>query len=140
MRAALLVPIAILVSACLLPAKQFSLTLDGKGVVDDLPVIVEDRSGQVVAVAPALPGQFNLQEGIAAGDAPSDIVVTWLGGQCDHHAHLAVDAANGIYTITETTESARSCSLAGFLRTVTIRFSVPVRPGSVTLEHQAIAR
>jgi len=140
MRAALLIPIAILVIACLLPARQFSLTLDGKGVVDDLPVIVEDRSGQLLAVAAALPGQFNIQEGVAAGDVPSDVVVTWLGGQCDDRAHLAVDAMDGIYTIVETTEAARSCTLAGFLRTVTLRFTAPVRPGSVTLQHQTVAR
>jgi hypothetical protein len=140
MRAAGLLIAIVAVSGCLLPARQFSLTLDGKGVVDDLPVTVEDRSGQLLAVAAALPGQFNLEAGVAGGGEPSDIVITWMGGQCDDRAHVAVDAKNGIYTIVETTESARSCTLGGFLRTVTLRFSGPVRPGSVTFEHETVAR
>ena len=139
MRAARLVSIATLVTACLLPAAQFSLTLDGKGVVHDLPVIVEDRSGQLLAVAAALPGQFNIQEGVAAGDVPSDLVVTWLGGMCDDRAHLVIDEVGAAYSIVETTESdAGSCRLGGILRTVTLRFSGPIDPARVTVEQRKV--
>ena len=121
-------------TGCLLPATRFELTLSGSGVIDDLPVTVEDRSGQVDAVAPALPGQLNFREGVTPGDVPSDLVVSWLGGACDLGTHLVVAAAGDGYTITEHTERADTCRSQAVLRTVTLRLETPVDPALVQLD------
>ena len=134
MRALALIVAVLAVTACLLPATRFELTLSGSGVIDDLPVTLEDRTGQVDAVAPALPGQLNFQEGVAPGDDPSDLVVSWLGGACDLGTHLVVAAAGDGYTITEHTKRADACRSQAVLRTVTLRLETPIDPALVQLD------
>ena len=134
MRVACLVIAAVSVAACLLPSRMFSLTLAGDQSIPALPVTLEDRTGLVGAVGPALPGQFNFEEGVGPGADPSDLVVSWLGGACDVATHLVLSGRDDAYTISEQTDQKPgACTLQAYLRTVTIRFATPINPDAVVL-------
>jgi hypothetical protein len=128
------------VSACLLPARHFSLVLTDDRPIEDLPVTFEDRTGLVEAVGPAQPGQFNLGQGVSPGEGPSELVISWVGGTCDHRTHLVLDARDGRYTVVETTDRASTCTLAGVVRTVTIALSSPLKAEDVAFESYSHAR
>jgi hypothetical protein len=130
-RAAAWLVIAIGIWGCLLPARLFSVNVSGDGIVNDLPVTVEDRTDLVRAVGPALPGQFNLENGVRVGADPSQLVVTWLGGTCDYRTHLLFERLEDGYLVSERTDSATSCNAAGFVRTVTMELSAPVDADTV---------
>jgi len=124
---------ALAVAACLAPSKLFVTSLNGGLVADDLAVSLEDRTGLVQAFGPAQPGQFNLFDGVKADANPTVLVVSWLGGVCDRATHLVFAAANGEYSVTETTEREGACRDAGVRRTVSIGLTSPVDAATVTL-------
>jgi len=124
---------ALAVAACLAPSKLFVTSLKGGLVADDLAVTLEDRTGLVQAFGPAQPGQFNLFDGVKADANPTVLVVSWLGGVCDRATHLVFAAANGEYSVTETTEREGACRDAGVRRTVSIGLTSPVDAATVTL-------
>ena len=124
---------ALAVAACLAPSKLFVTSLNGGLVADDLAVSLEDRTGLVQAFGPAQPGQFNLFDGVKADANPTVLVVSWLGGVCDRATHLVFAAANGEYSVTETTEREAACRDAAVRRTVSIGLTSPVDAASVTL-------
>ena len=124
---------ALAVAACLAPSKLFVTSLKGGLVADDLAVTLEDRTGLVQAFGPAQPGQFNLSDGVKADANPTVLVVSWLGGLCDRATHLVFAAANGEYSVTETTEREAACRDASVRRTVSIGLSSPIDAATVTL-------
>jgi len=124
---------ALAVAACLAPSKLFVTSLKGGLVADDLAVSLEDRTGLVQAFGPAQPGQFNLFDGVKADANPTVLVVSWLGGVCDRATHLVFAAANGEYSVTETTEREAACRDASVRRTVSIGLSSPIDAATVTL-------
>src|SRR5262249_13942854 len=124
------------VAACLAPSHLFATTVKGGLVADDLSVTLEDLTGLVQAFGPAQPGQFNLSDGVKADADPTVLVVTWLGGVCDRSTHLVFAAANGEYTVTETSERELPCRDAGRTRTVSIGLSAPIDISTVTLQRQ----
>jgi len=124
---------ALAVAACLAPSNLFVTSLKGGLVADDLAVTLEDRTGLVQAFGPAQPGQFNLFDGVKADANPTVLVVSWLGGVCDRATHLVFAAANGEYSVTETTEREAACRDAGVRRTVSIGLTSPVDAATVTL-------
>ncbi len=121
------------VAACLAPSKLFVTSLKGGLVADDLAVTLEDRTGLVQAFGPAQPGQFNLFDGVKADANPTVLVVSWLGGLCDRATHLVFAAANGEYSVTETTEREAACRDASVRRTVSIGLTSPIDASTVTL-------
>ena len=124
---------ALAVAACLAPSNLFVTSLKGGLVADDLAVTLEDRTGLVQAFGPAQPGQFNLSDGVKADANPTVLVVSWLGGLCDRATHLVFAAANGEYSVTETTEREAACRDASVRRTVSIGLTSPVDAATVTL-------
>jgi len=124
---------ALAVAACLAPSNLFVTSLKGGLVADDLAVTLEDRTGLVQAFGPAQPGQFNLSDGVKADASPTVLVVSWLGGLCDRATHLVFAAANGEYSVTETTEREAACRDASVRRTVSIGLSSPIDAATVTL-------
>jgi|KBSMisStaDraftv2_1062788.scaffolds.fasta_scaffold373767_2 hypothetical protein len=124
---------ALAVAACLAPSNLFVTSLKGGLVADDLAVTLEDRTGLVQAFGPAQPGQFNLSDGVKADANPTVLVVSWLGGLCDRATHLVFAAANGEYSVTETTEREAACRDASVRRTVSIGLSSPIDAATVTL-------
>ena len=124
---------ALAVAACLAPSNLFVTSLKGGLVADDLAVTLEDRTGLVQAFGPAQPGQFNLFDGVKADANPTVLVVSWLGGVCDRATHLVFAAANGEYSVTETTEREAACRDASVRRTVSIGLSSPIDAATVTL-------
>ena len=133
MRAVAVLMSALAVAACLAPSKLFVTSLKGGLVADDLAVTLEDRTGLVQAFGPAQPGQFNLSDGVKADANPTVLVVSWLGGLCDRATHLVFAAANGEYSVTETTEREAACRDASVRRTVSIGLSSPIDAATVTL-------
>ena len=133
MRAVGLLLSALLLGACFAPSRLFVTTVKGGLVADDLAVTLEDRTGLVQAFGPAQPGQFNLLDGVKADRDPSVLVVSWVGGLCDRTTHLVFAAANGEYSVTETTEREGACRDAGVRRTVSIGLTSPVDAATVTL-------
>lgn len=132
--------LGLILAACLLPARQFALELPGRpGVVEPLPVTLEDRTGLVQAVGPAQPGQLNIADGIGLGEDPSVLVVSWTGGACDRRSHLVFAAANDGYTITESTDRDGTCDDIGVLRTVTLGLASAIDPAVVRLSHDPAA-
>jgi len=124
---------ALAVAACLAPSNLFVTSLKGGLVADDLAVTLEDRTGLVQAFGPAQPGQFNLSDGVKADANPTVLVVSWLGGLCDRATHLVFAAANGEYSVTETTEREAACRDASVRRTVSIGLTSPIDAATVTL-------
>jgi hypothetical protein len=124
---------ALVLSACLAPSRQFVTTVKGGLVADNLAVTLEDRTGLVQAFGPAQPGQFNLFDGVKADRDPSVLVVSWLGGLCDRTTHLVFAAANGEYSVTETTERESACRDASVRRTVSVGLTSPIDASAVTL-------
>ena len=124
---------ALAVAACLAPSNLFVTSLKGGLVADDLAVTLEDRTGLVQAFGPAQPGQFNLFDGVKADANPTVLVVSWLGGVCDRATHLVFAAANGEYSVTETTEREAACRDDAVRRTVSIGLSSPIDAATVTL-------
>jgi len=133
MRAVAVLMSALAVAACLAPSKLFVTSLKGGLVADDHAVTLEDRTGLVQAFGPAQPGQFNLFDGVKADANPTVLVVSWLGGLCDRATHLVFAAANGEYSVTETTEREGACRDAGVRRTVSIGLTSPIDAATVTL-------
>ena len=133
MRVVAVLFLALAVAACLAPSKLFVTSLKGGLVADDLAVTLEDRTGLVQAFGPAQPGQFNLFDGVRADANPTVLVVSWLGGICDRATHLVFAAANGEYSVTETTEREAACRDASVRRTVSIGLTSPIDASAVTL-------
>jgi hypothetical protein len=133
MRAVLLLVSALALVACLAPSQLFVTVVRGGLVADDLTVTLEDQTGLVQAFGPAQPGQFNLFDGVKLDRDPTVLVVTWLGGICDRTTHLVFAAANGEYSVTETTERVAACRDASIRRTVSIGLASPVDASLVTL-------
>ena len=133
MRAVGLLLSALLLGACFAPSRLFVTTVKGGLVADDLAVTLEDRTGLVQAFGPAQPGQFNLLDGVKADRDPSVLVVSWVGGLCDRTTHLVFAAANGEYSVTETTEREAACRDASIRRTVSVGLTSPIDPSTVTL-------
>ena len=136
MRAVLLLVSALALAACLAPSRLFVTVVKGGLVAQDLTVTLEDRTGVVQAFGPAQPGQFNLIDGVQADRDPTVLVVTWLGGMCDRTTHLVFAAANGDYSVTETTEREAACRDASIRRTVSIGLASPINPSMVRLERR----
>jgi hypothetical protein len=124
------------VVGCQLPAHLFSVQLSGDGIVDDLPVTVEDRTDLIRVVGPAQPGQFNLEQGVTSQGDPSVLVVSWLGGRCDDAAYVTFDEADDGYSIVVATRAATPCRSAGVLRTISLGLTTPVDPETVSLEQR----
>ena len=122
--------------ACLTPSTLFVTTVKGGLVADDLNVTLEDHTGLVRALGPAQPGQFNLSDGVKGDADPTVLVVSWVGGICDRATHLVFAAANGAYSVSETTEREIPCRDAGTRRTVSIGLSSPIDASTVTLTRQ----
>jgi hypothetical protein len=136
-RAAVIALLGLTLGACLLPASQLTTVVPGQGVVNDLPVTLEDRTGLVRALGPAQPGQFNIRDGVKAGDDPSQLVVTWLGGSCDQATHLTFEARGDRYAVVERTDRAAGlCDAGAAVRTVTFGLTGPIDPDLVTLESE----
>jgi hypothetical protein len=133
--AALLVSIVV-ASACLAPARLFVTVVKGGLVADDLSVTLEDHTGLVQAFGPAQPGQFNLFDGVKGDADPTVLVVSWIGGICDRASHLVFAAANGEYSVTETSERVTPCRDGSTRRTVSIGLSSPIDASTVTLMRQ----
>jgi hypothetical protein len=133
-RAVAIALLGLTLGACLLPARQLSTVVPGRGVVNDLAVTLEDRTGLVRVLGPAQPGQFNIRDGVKTGDDPSQLVVTWVGGSCDHQTHLTFEARGDGYAIVERTEQADTCDASGLIRTVTFGLTRPIDPDLVTLD------
>jgi hypothetical protein len=134
MRAAAgLLLLALVLSACFAPSRLFVTTVKGGLVADDLAVTLEDRTGLVQAFGPAQPGQLNLADGVRGDRDPTVFVVSWLGGLCDRTTHLVFAAANGEYSVTETTERVAVCRDASVRRTVTVGLTAPIDLSTVTL-------
>jgi hypothetical protein len=110
-------------------ARTFELEFPGRELVAPLVVIVEDRAGIVTGIG-AGPG--DAPDGVTQLPGRTDaLVVVWLGGMCDKRATLTVDASFGGYTITEKTERANSCRLAGVGRSVVLQLGRPVSAETV---------
>ena len=104
----------------------FSVVIAGRAHIDPLPVDVIDRTGTVTAVIVA-EGPF--QEGVVAEPAdPAILIVTWMGGMCDVRTTLTVEPTLDTMRISEATERADACRLAGVMRSVAIRFDPPLAP------------
>ena len=133
MRAVVLLVPALVLAACLAPSRLFVTVVKGGLVAQDLSVTLEDRTGLVQAFGPAQPGQFNLADGVKLDRDPTVLVVTWLGGICDRTTHLVFAAANGEYSVSETTEREAACRDSSIRRTVSIGLASPVDASLVTL-------
>lgn len=122
--------LAMLLAGCGLSAERtFQLELPGRELVDPLAVLVVDRASIVVGIGPA-PG--GAPDGVTLQPGRTDaLVVTWLAGMCDRLATLTLEARFGGYTITEQTDRAGSCLLAGVGRSVVLQLGRPISAESV---------
>lgn len=97
-----------------------------------LLVVLEDRTGLVAGIAIARPGRED-----SVADPPGVdrvLVVTWLGGACDHWVSLLFERAESGYRLEERTYRAGFCIMIGVPRAVAIHLKAPVDAASVRLE------
>jgi hypothetical protein len=134
----LLLPLAIaLVAGCsLLPLPAgIQLSLPAAGDVGPHPVTVVDHAGIVRAATPGGP-----TTGPGAGPGPAfdlvpgrddQVLVTWIGGECDDRTIVTIDPDAGRYRVhIDPQSSATSCSAVGVIRTVLLTLDQAVAPDS----------
>lgn len=124
---------------CILEAR-FSITdTDGKfdvvfpavGNIAAIPVFAEDRTGRVLSVEQR-PGS-QIDSVVRDPGQAETLLVSWIGGTCDRRA--AVQIAQVGPAIKIGVKSEPMCGLlAGFQRTIAVRFAGPVDPSVVTVE------
>lgn len=109
-------------------AHTLELTIPGDGELrQDLPVVIDDRSGLVVEAA-LLPKEIPFEvenPGLANPPGrPRVVVVGWTGGLCDLETTLLVERIGADLSIREgTRRSGGSCFLAGVSRYVVLTFA-----------------
>ncbi len=125
--------VAALLAGCGL--RTFEARFAGDGMVQALPVTVDDRTGLVTGVM-SLVGGAGGWENAATNPfgRPDQLDVSWLGGMCDRHVTLVVEPSGDEFVIRVSTERADACLLAGILRSVRIAFSAPISADLVHLK------
>ena len=111
---------------------RFDVVFPAVGNSAALPVSVEDRTGRVLAVEPRSPE--HIDPVTRDPDQAETLLVTWVGGVCDRRAAVQIAQVGPAIRIAARTEP--TCGLlAGMQRTLAIRFTGPVDPSLVTIEH-----
>ena len=105
----------------------FTVVMPERELVDPLIVDVIDHTGTVTAIGIA---ESRVEDDVAAD--PNDgavLIVTWVGGLCDAHTTLTVEATIDTIRISEATEERfGACRSMGVGRSIGIRFDPPIAP------------
>ena len=131
-----LVAAAVIVAGCAStpePSERgpFDGMLPAVGDTPPLPVRVEDRTGQLVAVAIADPGM--LEDGVSGVPGRDDALhVQWTGGMCDQRVRILVEPVDDGLSVTLDTDRAGACLLAGIGRGLLLEFAQNVDPTTVS--------
>jgi hypothetical protein len=119
---------ALLLASCsvLLPARTFTVVIEGEGNLQPVTVQLVDETGTVTGIALAEPGFVPAPDVIQAVDGqPNAVAIGWVGGACDRQVDIEF-RANTIPTFTVATRVADgACDLMGVLRGVVITFRGP---------------
>jgi hypothetical protein len=138
MRQLLLALTLVLIAGCsVIPVAGIPVTLPAAGDLGPHAVVVADHAGIVSAAAPGgnpAPGEANIVDGPGPGFAavpghPDQLLVTWLGGECDDRTILTIDPDADRYRVhVEPQSSAMGCSAVGVIRTVLLTLNQAIAP------------
>jgi hypothetical protein len=110
----------------------FEVQFLGHGFVAPLRVVLDDRTGLVVALHPSQSGRH---EGVENDPASGRILVVSLFGGCgDRLTRLTLERVESGFRIEERTSRGGCSFLIGITRTVAIHLRVPVDAASVQLQ------
>ncbi|MEO6350027.1 MAG: hypothetical protein ABIP53_05185 [Candidatus Limnocylindrales bacterium] len=92
-------------------------------------VVVEDRTGLVAGIGPALPGVYEFSVVNPRGNRNA-IVVTWPGGSCDTSSRLVLEGGVDTILIRFTTDASWGCVIGmGSSHAIVIKLWSPVDAG-----------
>ena len=128
----LAVMVLVLVAAsCMLPARRLETRIEANGPIAGLSVVVEDHTGLVLSVAPAVPQRDGIEN---LRGRPDVLVVTWLGGMCDQSTTFVLrQVGDGFEVAGQTLQDPGPCRLSGVTRSIGIHLAVPVAARTVAL-------
>ena len=127
----------VLVAACQPEGRVFETTL-GTELNAPLPIILTDETALVTGIAQAAvdPSTTGNEPAVQAhpGD-PNGLVLTWLGGACDHDAAVHFQVLNGGYVLNLATHEkvGLGCVASAVARAVRITVSRPIPVDSITV-------
>ena len=122
--------VAALVAGCsfLPPPDGMQVTLPAVGDLGPHPVTVVDHAGIVRAATPSVANGV-VNAGLAFQAVPGrddQVLVTWLGGECDDRTIITIDPDADRYRVhLETPSSALGCSAVGIPRAVLLTLTRP---------------
>ena len=118
-------------SAVLEPGRH-EARFPGREHIAPLPVVLDDRTGLVAGMALSTP---TIEDGVTnpAGDERS-LLVSWLGGACDHRVWMLFERADSGFRLAMRTERATGCILMGIGRAVLLPLRWPVDAATVRFQ------
>lgn len=132
MRLWLAVVIAAAALGCGSSDRTFRVEFAARQGVDALPVTVVDRTGAItlVEIAPGAPiGRGHMS---SIPGRPNLLILSWIGGTCDHATELRFERRDDGYELSEHTDRADNCDLMGIPRAIALHLSLAITPESVT--------
>jgi hypothetical protein len=114
-------------------ARTLGVTLPGTAEIRPLPAVLVDQAGLVETISAEAP--LAAEPSLTNPPGELDVLlVTWIGGTCDHRVEFVFDRGAEAYSLTGVTDRDSGCTLAGVLRSIRIEMSAPVPAADVVVK------
>lgn len=115
--------------------RSFAVTIPGQASISPLLAVLLDKSGVIQSVAAEVPAATESDSAITnPPEEPDVLLVTWIGGTCDHRVEFVFDGGADAYTLSGVTERDSGCTLSGIARSIRIQLSTPVPADTVEFQ------
>lgn len=115
--------------------RSFAVTVPGQGSISSLLAVLVDTSGVIQSVAAVVPAATESNSAVTNPPGEPDVLlVTWIGGACDHRVEFVFDGGADSYTLSGVTERDSGCTLSGIARSIRIQLSTPVPADAVEFQ------
>ena len=138
-------PLALVVGLCLVLAagclpsdRGFGVVIPGEGLQKALAVSLNDKAGILDGIALGEPTGGTEPAISSLPDHQDVLVVTWIGGECDHRVNFVLDDDGGSYVLTGTAERDAGCTLVGIIRTIQVDLSKDVDPSLIRFTSEGL--
>ena len=115
--------------------RSFAVTIPGQAGISPLLTVLLDKSGVIESIAAEVPTATESDIDVANPPGEPDVLlVTWIGGTCDHRVEFVFDGGADAYTLSGVTERDSGCTLSGIARSIRMQMSTPVSADTVEFQ------